>query len=96
MDNYEIEIYNKLTKYEPLTIEEIRYCIECLEIDEQTGDSGRWETPVETVFELGGEYWLIEWMRGNTEYQENSYLNNIATKVKKVTRTIVVEEWEVA
>ena len=38
---------------------------------------------------------MINWYRGNTEYQEDEYENQFLEEVEKVKKVVEVEEWVV-
>lgn len=58
------------------------------------GAAGRWSYPVDVIFELNGKDFCFTYYEGLTEYQESDFLDMAAIPVHKVTKTIVVEEWE--
>lgn len=87
------DILNKIDNNIELTDTEIIYCIQDLGVDEEMGSPHRWETPMNTIFQIEDRLFSIEWNKGNTEYQENSYYDGFPFEVKKQKRTIVVEEY---
>lgn len=53
-----------------------------------------WTRCMDTIFKLGkDEYWCIQWERGLTEFEADEYLND-PYRVKKVIKTVQIEEWE--
>ena len=87
------EIYSKLKNREELSEEEIRELVwSGDEVDEIEGDDGRWTRDIKTVIDVDGQLYAIDWSRGLTECQENSYWKQ-PYKVKKVeeviTKTVV-------
>lgn len=86
------EIYSKLKNGEELSEEEIRELIWCGdEVDEIEGDDHRWQKEMQTVIDVDGQLYAIDWMRGLTECQENEYLEQ-PYKVKKVEKVITKTE----
>ena len=54
------------------------------------GENGRWQKYMETIIEVDGRYFQINWSQGLTEYQENSYPNQpyeVFKHTKEVTTT---------
>lgn len=68
--------------------------IEVIDTVEHFEKAGRWEYPVDVIFELEGKYFCFSYYRGLTECQENEFYDMVAIPVHKVTKTIIAEEWE--
>lgn len=70
----EKSIEEKLEDGDYLTEDEIEHlCWDYPCAYQEEGDSGRWTTFMVTVVEVNGKLYAINWQRGLTEYQENSY-----------------------
>ena len=83
------EIYSKLKNGERLSEKEIRYLVWDSDgfIEEIEGDDHRWQKEMQTIIDVDGQLYAIDWMRGLTECQENEYLEQ-PYKVKKVEKVI--------
>jgi hypothetical protein len=64
-------------------------------VDTDYGDDFRWQKQVFTVVQLYNRTFMIEWMQGLTEYQDNSY-DYQPYEVEKISyeKTITVTEWK--
>lgn len=70
----EKSIEEKLEDGDYLSEDEIEYlCWEYPCAYQEEGDSGRWTTFMVTVVEVNGKLYAINWQRGLTEYQENTF-----------------------
>jgi hypothetical protein len=78
-----------------LTESELEELYDNFEYCTTTGESHRWQTEKDTVIHLGDRYFMLPWMKGNTEYQESSF-DEQPYEVKKHTyeKTITVTEWQ--
>lgn len=91
------EILDKLNKHEKLEEWEIENLVIENKVDEEVNDKGRWEEYMFTVVQLDDKYFGIDWNRGLTENQEDSFMDQPYEVVKEtVTKTIIVNEWSVA
>lgn len=87
------EIVSKLKSGEKLTEYELKYLVyDGIEVDEIEGDSYRWTQHVQTILDIDGELWAVEWERGLTEYQENEFYNQ-PYRVKMRERQITIKEY---
>ena len=78
-----------------LTSDEVHFLVaECSCEDGECGEDLRWVAPMYSIINVDGEYYILYWYRGLTEYQDNEYATQYARKVQKVKRVITVEEWE--
>lgn len=93
MNEFEIDMINKITNGEKLSKNELRDLVE-FEIDRIEGDDRRWSRTITSICELDGRYFKLVWEHGLTEMQENEYYNQ-PYEVKKHTyeKTITVTEW---
>lgn len=64
------------------------------EIERINGENRRWSRSVQSILEIGGRYFGVTWEEGLTEMQENEFYCSSIIEVQKVTKTIVVTEWE--
>ena len=86
------ETVNKLKFGEKLSEGELKTLVyDGVEVDEIEGDSGRWTQSVETIIDIDGDLWAIDWQRGLTEYQENEFYNQPYKVVKKERQVIITE-----
>ena len=86
------ETVNKLKSGDKLNEREIKTLVyDGFEVDEIEGDSGRWTQCVQTIIDIDGELWAIDWDRGLTEYQENEFYNQPYRVVKREKQIIVTE-----
>ena len=68
------ELKNRCLQGEHLTESEIETLLwESEQIDEIDGQIGRWDQDISTIINLDGRYFEIEWFRGLTENQDNSF-----------------------
>jgi len=95
-DTWEERIKKKLEAGEDLSENEIRSMVhELPEVYEEEGDEGRWERYMTTVVDLLGDHYAIDWSRGLTESQENSYYEQpyrvkVEQKEITITKTVIV------
>lgn len=61
--------------------------------EEIEGDSGRWTQNVQTILEIGGRYFALDWRKGLTEHQE-SFVHDQPYEVTRKTRIIEETYWE--
>lgn len=86
------ETVNKLKSGDKLSEREIKTLVyDGVEVDEIEGDSGRWTQGVQTIIDIDGELWAIDWDRGLTEYQENEFYNQPYRVVKREKKIVVTE-----
>lgn len=87
------EVYGKLKNGERLSENEIKYLVWDSDgfIEEIEGDDHRWQKEIQTIIDVDGQLYAIDWMRGLTECQENEYLYQ-PYKVKKVEKVITKTE----
>lgn len=97
MTEFKKEMLDKLNKHEKLEEWEIENLVIENKVDEEVNDKGRWEEYMFTVVQLDDKYFGIDWNRGLTENQEDSFMDQPYEVVKEtVTKTITVNEWSVA
>lgn len=61
-------------------------------VDEVEGDSGRWTQYIQTIIDIDGELWAIDWERGLTECQDDEYYMQ-PYRVKAIDKQIIVKEY---
>lgn len=61
------------------------------EVDQE--DYHRWWHTVSWIFELDGKYYIVDEQRGNTEYQESEFPDQVIEEVEQVPITVM--EWHV-
>lgn len=68
------KIINRIEKNMDFTEEELEAIVKYgKEVDEIEGEVGRWDQSIQTVVEINERYFAIDWLRGLTEYQMDSY-----------------------
>ena len=88
------DILDRLNKHEDLDEWEIEDLVYNHDIYEKIIDRGRWEDYMFTVVEIENRYFGINWNRGLTEQQEDSFLDQPYEVAKKtITKTITVDEF---
>ena len=94
MTDFENEMLTKLNKHEKIKEWEIGDLVSEYSIHEEIDDRGRWEDYMFTVVKLGDKYFGINWNRGLTENQEDSFMD-VPYEVEKrtETKTITVDKW---
>ncbi|PIT07990.1 hypothetical protein [Snodgrassella communis] len=96
LKDFEQEIHKKIIAGEELSDDELREVLACFEVDEEVTDKNRWDEDVQTIVRLNDKYYAIDWRRGLTENQDNSY-GNQPYEVLKRTKTVtdwVPVSWE--
>ena len=86
------ETVNRLKSGEKLSEIELKTLVyDGIEVDEIKGYSGRWTQDVQTIIDIDGELWAIDWDRGLTECQENEFYNQPYRVVKREKQIVVTE-----
>jgi hypothetical protein len=94
MDNWEIEILNKIDTGVELDWSELRELVFGFEVDRIEGDDRCWTRTNESIVKLGNRFFSIQWEQGLTECQENEFdyqPKEVISRKRKVTKTIT--EW---
>lgn len=63
--------------------EDIAEFIDGWEIERQYGDTHRWDREVNSICELLGKYYCVQWRVALTEYQDNDYTDSQPFEVYK-------------
>ena len=61
-------------------------------VDQEEGDSGRWNQHMTTIIEVEDRYFAVYWSAGLTECQE-SYYDGPVEEVKPVKKMVEITEW---
>ena len=81
-------IINKLKNREKLSEKEIKELVyDGNYVDEIEGDDHRWQKEIQTIIDVDGQLYAIDWMRGLTECQENEFYDQ-PYKVKRVEKIV--------
>ena len=62
------------------------------EVETIYGGNRRWSRSAQTIFNVNGRLFALDWEEGLTENQENEFFNQ-PYEVEKRTKTIVVNEY---
>lgn len=95
-DHFEEIMVRKIDTGEKLSEKELRTIVfETKEVERNKGENQRWTRSVESIVEMHGRYFCIDWEEGLTEYQENEFFNQ-PYEVERNTyeKTITVTEWK--
>ena len=90
---WEKKIWLRICQRKPIDEQDIRMLVWAYGIEEEVGESHRWTTDMTTIINFNNHYYMIDWRRGNTEYQENEYESQILEEVEKRTCMKEVTEW---
>lgn len=92
--DFEKETLYKLDNGENLTDKELSKLVYNYSISDEDIEQGRWAMSTYTVCKLSDRYFGIDWQRGLTEYQDDSFPYP-PEEVKKHTyeKTVTVTEW---
>lgn len=91
MTDFEKEIKEKLDAGVELTESELAK-LSWHGIEDIEGEDHRWQREVKTIFQLGDDFYALDWMRGLTENHEDNYWKQ-PYKVKKVEEVVTVHRW---
>lgn len=93
----EQELLDKIQKGVSLTEDEIKELVLYGDyvVEENSGSRGRWSESMFTVVQLKDKYFGINWEKGLTEYQENTFYEQ-PFEVEKHTEIVTIEKvtWE--
>lgn len=94
-ENYGEYVIDKIDTGQKLTESELSDMLWSLNrVSETEGDEGRWTRSMQTIFEINGRYFALDWDRGLTERQENEFWNQpYEVEKKEYAKTITVTEW---
>jgi len=91
-DNFELDMMEKIDNKIKLTESEIEELVWGFSIDTKYGENRRWSRSVQSIIDLNGRYFAIDWEEGLTELQDNAFYEQ-PYEVVKTEKTIVVTEW---
>lgn len=92
MNEEDMEIIQKLNDGINLSESELSYLQE-YSVKDIEGDDGRWSRFVSSIIEFNNQTYILEWEKGLTEYQENSF--HYQPRKVKIEKTIKVVTMEV-
>lgn len=61
-------------------------------VEEIEGAEHRWTREVTTIFQIGDDFYALDWRRALTEMQEHEFWEQ-PYKVKKVEEVVTVHRW---
>lgn len=96
LTDFEKETLYKLDNEENLTDEELSKLVYNYSISEEDIEQGRWTMSTYTVCKLADRYFGIDWQRGLTEYQDDSFPyppKEVKKHTYEKTVTVTVTEW---
>ena len=94
MTDYEKELLNKIDTKHKLTEKELKALICTKEVERIEGDDIRWQRSIQSIVELDGRYFSIDWQQGLTECRKNDFDDQPYEVTKKIyEKTITVTEW---
>lgn len=85
-----LERFDKGETFSERELESLRW--EFPEVETTYGENRRWSRSAQTIFEVNGRLFALDWDEGLTENQENEFYNQ-PYEVEKRTKTIVVNEY---
>lgn len=91
----EQEILSRIDKNNSFDEYEIREIINTYTVDQWEGEDHRWDREIYSIIQLKDRYFEIEWRRGLTEMQEDSYWTHQFIEVfpYEETKTITIKRW---
>ena len=88
------DIIEKLKNGEELSEKEIKKLVyEGDFVDEIEGTDHRWQKKIQTIIDVDGQLYDVDWLMGLTECQENEFFNQ-PYKVKYVEKVIRTKSYE--
>ena len=85
-----LERFDKGEKFSERELDSLRW--EFNEVETIYGDNRRWSRSAQTIFEVQGRLFALDWEEGLTENQENEFFNQ-PYEVEKRTKVIEVDEY---
>jgi len=85
-----LERFDKGEKFSESELDSLRW--EFNEVETIYGDNKRWSRFAQTIFEVQGRLFALDWEEGLTENQENEFFNQ-PYEVEKRTKVIEVDEY---
>lgn len=95
IDTFEGTILQKIDDEYALSEEEIKELLfDGYVVEEIEGDSGRWEKSMTSIVQIKDRYFSINWQKGLTEMQEDSFPELSPEEVTPYEEQIVVKKWK--
>ena len=89
------DIINKLKNGEELSEKEIKKLVDEGDfVDEIKGNDHRWQKEIQTIIDVDGQLYAVDWLMGLTECQENEFFNQ-PYKVKYVEKQVTIKSYEI-
>ena len=85
-----LERFDKGEKFSESELDSLRWELD--EVETIYGENNRWSRSAQTIFDVQGRLFALDWEEGLTENQENEFFNQ-PYEVEKRTKTIVVNEY---
>lgn len=85
-----LEKFDKGETFSERELKSLRW--EFNEVETIYGENRRWSRSAQTIFEVNGRLFALDWENGLTESQEDEFYNQ-PYEVEKRTKTIVVNEY---
>lgn len=94
-EHFDELMVEKIDRKEDLTEKELKALVfECDEVDRTYEENRRWTRGVQSVVNLCGRYFLVNWDEGLTECQDNEFYDQPYEVEKKTyEKTVTVTEW---
>ena len=93
LDDEEKKILTKIDSGEKLSEKELKFLVE-YEIERHAGENRRWTRSIESIVEIGGRHFSVDWEEGLTECQENEFYEQpVEVEMHEYEKTITVREW---
>ena len=86
---WEEVLYPKLISGEELTEDEIRRLVDWFEIECTEGDDRRWSRSMGSICQVRDRFFEVQWDKGLTEMQENSYYNQPIEVIKQTREELI-------
>ena len=91
---YEQMLYKKIVDSEELTENELSELVSEFGkyVDEIEGEKHRWYAETQTIIDVNGQLFAVDWEKGLTENQEHAFYKQ-PYRVKKVVKTVEVVKY---
>lgn len=94
INTFEETVLQKIDDEYALTEDEIKELLfDGYVVEEIEGDSGRWEKSMTSIVQIKDRYFSINWQKGLTEMQEDSFPELSPEEVESYEETVVVKKW---
>jgi len=92
MEN-ENELLKRIKDKDEFTEDELSDLVSIYSIDRKEIERGRWDISIQSIIELNGELFAIDWLEGATENQPCFFWNQ-PYKVEIIKRIIEITEYQ--